>query len=158
MGIRAIEAALDRLRDDCDYACVHDEPKDNGHASVYELKDSRLENYRGFLRVEVTDGPEWDEIYLTWSMPVAVVEDLGAAPALLMQNLGGLKNSSFYFSLSRQGDNFFLIAESKANDRTIDEDLIFWRIFNWFHAGPFMTTWRIPEGVTSVNPGYEAAD
>lgn len=123
--------------------------------AVYELKSPRYSDYRGFLKAEVMGRPGSEELYLTWSMPLAIVEDLRASAPLFLQNHGGLKESSFYFALSKRGDDFFLIAEAKANDRTVSEDVIFWRVFNWFDDAPFLTTWDIPDGVVSIHPGYQ---
>ena len=158
MAMNVVEAALDRFKKGkFQYKCLHEMRDEKKHVAVYELTSTCLEGYYGQLKAEIwgnTGGNE--DIYLTWSLPLAIVEDLSASPLLLLQNLGGLKNSSFYFALSKQGDDIYLIAEAKANDRVASEDLIFWRMFNWYDDAPFMTTWNIPPGVTPIHPGYQA--
>ena len=95
---------------------------------------------------------ETGEIYLHYFVPVAVVEDMSATPALLAMNRGGAKDSDFFFSLTQQGELIFLLLETKAVDRQADAELIFWRIFNWWEFLRLHDPWTLPEGVCPDSP------
>lgn len=148
MSAATIEAALARWQQVCHGAFRRlDE-------NAFELTSERIADYKAFLMFE---NYETGEVYLHYFVPVAVVEDMNAAPALLAMNRGGAKNSDFFFSITRQGDLIFLLLESKAVDRKSDEENIFWRLFNWWESHIFMTSWVLPEGLAPVHPGFAPA-
>lgn len=92
MPIPIVERALQRLQYKFTYRSVHDSPKGEGQDAIYELSSTRYKGYSGYLKAEVLGDPDKQEMYLTWSVAVAVLEDLAAAPLLLLQNSGGLKD------------------------------------------------------------------
>ena len=148
MSTAIVEAALGRWQQACHGTFTRlDE-------NAFELKSERIEDYKGFLMFETYDS---GELYLHYFVPVAVVEDMNAAPALLAMNRGGAKESDFFFSLTRQGELIFLLLETKAVDRKAEEESVFWRLFNWWESQVFMTSWTLPEGLAPIHPGFTSA-
>jgi hypothetical protein len=147
MSLAAIEGALARWKDTCQGAF---EKVDN---DAFELNSVECDGYKGFLRFETYDS---GELYLHYIVPVAVIEDIRATPQILAMNRGGAKDSNFFFSISKQPDRdeVFLLLEIKSLDRTADEDVIFWRLSNWWENPIFLTPWEMPEGVIPIHPGF----
>ena len=159
MSIEIIEKALGQLNEyampwseECGWECVKRTSKESSQLNVYKLESPKGQH--AFLRAEVYDS---GELYMTYMVPVAVVETPSASASLLLQNRLGVKQSQFYFSISKEGDDFILWIEASSVDRDVDLELVSWRVSNWWGSDVWMTTWRIPEGVRPIHPRYSSS-
>ncbi len=156
MSIEIIERALEHLNEyampwseECSWECVDQISRNSSQLNIYKLESAK--GQRGFLRTEVFQG---GELYMTYMVPVGVVETPSAAAPLLLQNRLGLKESQFYFTISKEGDDYVVWIEASVVDRAAEFELVCWRISNWWGSDVWMTTWHIPDGVRSIHPRY----
>lgn len=119
----------------------------------FELKRAGSDD-RTFLSFNAYEDSE--EINLRFFAIIGVLRDWGDGVGLLRLNLGGVKNSGFYYSVKETENDLYVMIEAQSEDRSTDSDLIFWRIFNWWANPVFMFTNFLPRGILAIHSSFES--